>query len=380
MSNRILMVDDESFILDGFRRNLRGKFSVTTAVGPLAGLEALANDGPFAVVVSDLQMPEMDGISFLTKCREQDPDMVRMMLTGQADLNVSMAAVNDGRVFRFLTKPCDVDDLSAALTAGLEQYQLIRAERDLLEQTLNGAISVLTDVLQMVDETSQALAARAALAVQTMTAAAGLSGWEYELGAMLCQLGNLTLPSETAAKLNSGQLLTPAERKMADRAPEAAKRLLVNIPRLESVAEMIGRQDYPPVLDDTTGSDNVVAYGANLLHIAVNYERLLASGLDAESAIAHLEASTQGPIAKAMVAALGDGSQADREYTVELVQIKHLQPGMVLHEDVMTANHLMLLAAGHVITGATRERLETFAQGAALPPALAVRVPVEAPE
>src|SRR4030042_1805929 len=93
---------------------------------------------PYAVIVSDLKMPGMNGIKFLSKVREMAPDSVRVMLTGFAELQTAIDAVNEGNIFRFLTKPCPPDILSRALDMGIEQYRLITAERELLEQTLKG--------------------------------------------------------------------------------------------------------------------------------------------------------------------------------------------------------------------------------------------------
>ncbi len=112
----MLLVDDEPNILDGFRRGLRKNFDLETAAGPELGLAALADSGPFAVVVSDFQMPSMNGFQFLSEVARRNPETVRVMLTGQADLRVAASAVNDGNVFRFLTKPCGTDDLALSLS------------------------------------------------------------------------------------------------------------------------------------------------------------------------------------------------------------------------------------------------------------------------
>src|SRR6185503_12829528 len=97
MTRRILCVDDDVHILQAFERQFRNQFEIQTALGPLLGLKAVAGDGPFAVVISDLRMPDMDGIEFLSRVRQASPDAVRIMLTGNADLNASISAVNEGK-------------------------------------------------------------------------------------------------------------------------------------------------------------------------------------------------------------------------------------------------------------------------------------------
>lgn len=136
---RILFVDDDQAILDSLRRSLCRCYDVVTARGPGEGLAALDASGPVAVVVSDLRMPGMDGVTFLKKVKEASPSTVGIMLTGHGDLTAAMAAVNEGHIFRFLTKPCPVPVLSKALDAALEQYRLAAAERQLLRVTLENA-------------------------------------------------------------------------------------------------------------------------------------------------------------------------------------------------------------------------------------------------
>ncbi len=136
MNNNILFVDDEANILDGYKRHLRKQFRIETALGGEQGLAAVVNQGPYAVIISDLRMPGMDGIQFLSRVREISPDSVRMMLTGHADLENAMEAINKGNIFRFLTKPCMPAVLALVLEAGIEQYRLVMSEKELLEKTL----------------------------------------------------------------------------------------------------------------------------------------------------------------------------------------------------------------------------------------------------
>lgn len=136
---KILFVDDDPSVLDSLRRGLCRCYDVATAKGPAEGLAVLADKGPFAVVVSDLRMPDMDGVAFLQAARKVCPSAVAIMLTGHGDLTTAMAAVNEGHIFRFLTKPCPIPTLSLALDAALEQYRLAVTEKELLRVTLENA-------------------------------------------------------------------------------------------------------------------------------------------------------------------------------------------------------------------------------------------------
>ena len=123
MTEKILLVDDEQYVLDALKITLRRKFDLYIAHGGAEGLELIERDGPFAVVVSDYKMPGMNGVEFLERLRELAPDCVRVMLTGHGDLNAAIAAINQGEIFRFLTKPCPTSVLCEVLSDGLAKYR-----------------------------------------------------------------------------------------------------------------------------------------------------------------------------------------------------------------------------------------------------------------
>ena len=129
ISDLILLVDDEPNVLLGYERVLHGDFKTETAAGGAAALSAIRTRGPYAVVVSDTRMPEMDGIQLLTKVKTLAPDTIRIMLSGYADMKTVLSAVNEGNIFRFLTKPCGKEVLAGTVSAALAQYRLIASER-----------------------------------------------------------------------------------------------------------------------------------------------------------------------------------------------------------------------------------------------------------
>ena len=135
MTDKILFVDDDVNLLASFKRQLRKQFQIETAIGGPQGLELVDQNGPYAVIVSDFRMPHMDGIEFLSRVREIAPDTVRIMLTGNADMQAAIQAVNEGNIFRFLTKPCAMDLLGESLNTGIEQYQRTTREREYNERS-----------------------------------------------------------------------------------------------------------------------------------------------------------------------------------------------------------------------------------------------------
>jgi DNA-binding NtrC family response regulator len=140
----VLCVDDEPDVLEGLRDVLHRSFDVRVAGSGAEGLEILRN-GPdsFAVVISDMRMPGMTGSEFLRAARVIASDTVRMLLTGQADVDAAIRAVNDAHLFRFLTKPCDSQALLCACAAALNQHYLQTADRALLQETLRGSVDAL---------------------------------------------------------------------------------------------------------------------------------------------------------------------------------------------------------------------------------------------
>src|SRR5581483_10002591 len=265
MTNKILCVDDEPKILEAFERQLRKQFDLQTAAGPEKGLQAIAENGPFAVVVSDLRMPGMNGIEFLSRVRQTAPDAVRIMLTGDADLSAAVMAVNEGNIFQFLTKPCPADMLARSFQAALKQNQLITAERELLEQTLQGSIGVLIEILSLVNPTAFSRTHRIRRYVRHLAEQLKLADrWQYELAGTLSQIGCVVVPPEVMDKCHLRGSLTLHEQEILSSQGSVARNLLAKIPRLGKVAQMVAEQTSPW---NGADSSDPVLIGAQLLRV-----------------------------------------------------------------------------------------------------------------
>lgn len=119
----ILLVDDEERLLSAMKRRLSGEFDVITATsGPLA-LKLIDETPSIAVIIADMQMPEMSGIELLKAVREKAPSIRRLMLTGNADQETAVAAINEGKVMRFLRKPSDAEEVKAAIRLALADFE-----------------------------------------------------------------------------------------------------------------------------------------------------------------------------------------------------------------------------------------------------------------
>ena len=367
MSARVLFVDDEPNVLDGIRRQLRNRLKVETANGAAAGLAMIESNGPFAVVVSDMRMPDMNGARFLARVNEIAPDTVRMVLSGQADIDSTVAAVNEGHIFRFLLKPCDTDKLVQSINSGIDQYNLINAEKHLLENTLNTTVKMLVEVLGLINPAAQQRASQIEKYAEAASLALKLPGaWKYRLASVLSQVGCITLPAETLSKVYGGQPMSEEEAKLYESHPEVAGKLLGQIPRLEDVAAMVAGQLRAPAKDLGVGdlaSKNPQQLGAAILWTAVCFDQLVNQGSSATAAarqirelVPHLPPAITEAMVNAPVAA--GGRRESRS-----VGLNDLTVGMVLEEDVLVAKGIHLVPKGVEITDSLLGRLRTIAGG-----------------
>ncbi|MGK7346319.1 MAG: HD domain-containing phosphohydrolase [Candidatus Nitrospinota bacterium M3_3B_026] len=380
---KVLCVDDDPNILDAYKRNLRKQFALDTALGPEEGLEAVARKGPYAVVVSDLKMPGMDGVTFLSKVAETAPDTVRVMLTGYADVNTAISSVNEGRIFRFLTKPCPPDELAKTLAASVEQYRLVMAERELLEKTLSRSVRVLIDILALVNPAAFSKATRLRRYVRHMAAELELAGaWRYELAAALSQVGCVALPTDTLEKAAVGEALTEEEERAWASHPAMAGELLKKIPRLETVAEMIENQRTPfrEVSAAWQGEKiDPVALGGQLLKTAIDFDNLIMEGKPIQKAVAKLldDPGERNPL---LVTALKNIVIKKEGSVPKLLRIGELAPGMTTAEDVRTKNGILLTSKGQEINELILQRLKNFWRNGAIDGRVRVLVPMDETE
>lgn len=375
MKHKILFVDDEVHILNAFRVSLRKVYAVSIAVGPKEGLAVLADEGPFAVVVSDLKMPEMDGIQFLAAVQHRAPETIRIMLTGYADLDAAIAAVNTGQIFRFLTKPCPPETMQQTLAAATRQYALEQAEKELLRGTVRGSIKILTDVLALLKpevfgrcERSKRLAIALGEELQVKNLL------QLEMAAMLSQLGCVTLDDALLEKVARGDILSEAEQSAYDAHPEVAASLLMNIPRMGRVAEIIRQQNAPPA--DTPE----MLLEARLLKVCLDYDALTQHGMDKAQAVEAMRLKSGCYDASLLDALLASDSTKKDPFVRREVALEALAVGMILDEALRDSDGTHIMPKGTELTEAASMRLHNFMQSKSLPPSLLTLVPREMAE
>jgi len=324
-TDRILVVDDDPNLLAAIRRQFR----------------------------SDMRMPGMNGIQFLARASDLSPDTVRVMLTGNADLDTAMHAVNAGNIFRFLVKPCQKDTMEWAVDAAVKQYRLVVAERELLERTLKGSVELLTDILALVNPVAFSRTSRIRNYARQIAGRLRLSGvWQYELAALLSLTGCIALPPDTLSRFYTGETLSADEQELFAKHPKLGRNLLSKIPRLETIAEMIARQQSSfaalALSGDTLPEDSTVI-GGLILKAAMDFDTLISLGHTQTQAFVELK-KHQEEYHPLILEVLRSIEVVDVEVETKVVGIWDLNNLMVLAEDIRTRNDLLVAARGQQVT------------------------------
>ena len=358
---RILCVDDEPRVVDSLAVQLRRDYQVLTANSGLNALRMLKEGGAApTVIVSDMRMPGMDGAALLKQVRNLYPDITRILLTGETGRDAAVAAVNEGQIFRFLTKPCSADLLRTAIDAGVMQHRLVTAERVLLQETLVGCIKALVDILAITNPVAFGRAARIKRLASELADAMNMKGfWQLDAAAMLSQIGYISLPVELVEKLYYGKRLDPDERVLADGAPQVAQKLLRRIPRLEPVLEILGAIQRT----DNSLPEGLIKQGASILSAVVDYDAFVVQGHSTDGAIQKLRANQNRYDLKVVNAleSLTGGSVVSQEACE--VAVGNIKPGMVFVDDLYTHVGTLLVPKGFEVTEAFLERAQNFGPG-----------------
>ena len=297
----ILFIDDDPLLLGTLRRNLGREFHIVTCDDALEGLRLASETGPFAVVVSDLKMPGLDGISLLRRVEEPCPDTVRMLLTGYANLETALKAVNEGHVFRILAKPCSMETVRMAVSACLEQYKLLQARQELaslrrLGKALEGIIFALTALVEARDPYTGGHQRRVAELAEVLGRRLRLDPDRVlglRLAAMVHDVGKVYVPAEF---LNKPGPLSEAEFCIIKSHPKIGADILGPIDFPWPIAQAVGQHHerldgsgYPQGL-----AGDAILFEARIIGVAdvveaMTFYRPYRRGLGLEAALAEIE-------------------------------------------------------------------------------------------
>ncbi len=360
---KALCVDDEPNILNGYVRTLRKVINLDTAESGFAALEKIERYGPYAVIVSDMRMPQMDGVELLKEVKIRSPDTVRIMLTGNSDQETAIRAINDGDVFRFLSKPCEPKVLGKTILAGYRQHELIRAEQVLLGQTLTGAVSALGEVLSLINPAAFGRIARIRRYMVAVARQVGITcDWEMDVFPTLAHIGCVSLSNDLIEKIRRGHAVLSAEEQQLYAAyPALSARLIAKIPRLENVERAIVYQlknfdGSGMPADDVKGHDIPVL--ARLFRLAIAVDGFVSPEQTLQMALPllHERAACFDPeLLAALEVCAGGATQRS-----ERIHVRDLRIGAILARDVLGVDGVLLVAHGQAISETIRDRLLAF--------------------
>ena len=368
MSEQILLVDDELKVLKAYERNLSMDYEIAVESSPEQALQRLKYEGPFAVMLTDYNMPHLNGNELLKEAKVISPDTVSIMLTGNADLEKSMIAVNEGSVFRFLTKPCPIEQLQKCLDDAIRQYQLVNAERELLTKTLNGSVKVMLEILSIMNHSAFSLAQKRSKAAKYIAKELSIENiWAIEMGAMLSDIGMVTLPDDTMQRVLTNQKLCETEQKMIDSLPEMSAKLVGNIPRLEEVGRIVKyhRKNY-----DGSGAphDSIrgtqIPIGARIIHVVNDYFRIVSKGSSPNEAYSMLNLAGDHydkSVLKALAKASKDiSTPKENKNLIQKIGVNGLKIGQILRSDVFGTNGMLILKSNQILGPTHIQRICNF--------------------
>lgn len=349
---RILCIDDDPDILDGLSLSLRGLGDVHLATGGESGLALAASLPTLSVVICDMRMPGRDGAQILAEFSRRHPDTTRLLLTGYSDIADAVAAINTGRIFRFLQKPCPRETLQQVVQDAIRQHALVTAEQELLEQTVRGCLSVLVEGLAVSSPAAYGQCRRLCdLVARVIRQAGGMSTWVPEAAIMLSGLGLVSLDAAVQEKLLLGKLLDASESRGLQEATDSLLKLLDHIPRIAEVRDLLRLLNGLPheALESATEMIPRLQRLADLVTLVREYVRLEASGFTARDALARL--ARRGNVPTTWLSVLEAQLATDRQSgeVRMILPLSLLQPGMVLAQPIHNNNGLLLAPAGHTL-------------------------------
>jgi len=380
--HRILVVDDDPRLLKSFERALGARFDVTTAETAAPAMVILSGEETFSIVISDYKMPGMNGVEFLSWVSKKVPDTVRILLTGYAELDVAIQAVNEGNIFRLLQKPCPPTVLAKAIMDGVRYFELAASKRELMEKTVQESVGILGNLISLVKPEVYGRISRIRPYVRHICKEINPPAlWEAVTGADLSMLGFVVLPASIVEKDLAGKALSPKEQAMFDGHPEFGAKFIWKIPRMEEVARIIAYQekrfDGGGVPQDGIKGEEI-PFGARVLKICLDFDRAVAGGRtygEALNDLASRESWYDPDVFDVMFSMLGENPA----YCERSVYLYGLEPGMIVVNDIVARrgeHEIKLLAAGQEISEMAIEYLERFAANYDIPQPFKVSDPV----
>jgi len=234
-AKKILFIDDDDLILTGYKRLFSDRFDIDIETNGIKALETIQKyPNMYSVVIVDMQMPIISGIEFLKRLKKYHPDISRLMVTGMTDKTIAIDAVNEGEIFRFFEKPCKEESLFIGIMDGIKQHELIVAEKEILNQTLQGIVSLLVELLS---KTHPILFERAKKVVDMIKILSKnniiTNEWELKIAALLYNIGYFAIPDDILKDRDEFR------KEAVKDVPKISAKLISKVKRFSNVSKIL---------------------------------------------------------------------------------------------------------------------------------------------
>ncbi|MFH1626147.1 MAG: HD domain-containing phosphohydrolase [Pseudomonadota bacterium] len=399
--HKLLFVDDEEKILHSLTRLFRKEnYEVFTTTSAREGLETVV-EHEISLVLSDQRMPEMTGTEFLRQVKRKSPDTIRVILTGCTDMAAAVQAINEGEVYRFITKPWDDLELKIIVSHAVKQYELVKENRELtfltkkqntelrdlnrnLEQKVRDrtqeieeknkelkknffdAIKVFVGLLELYNPELGGHSKRVAAISDSIARRCKLGETDVELvevSALLHDIGFIGVPENILNRDPSE--LTPPEKTLVTKHPILGQSAIASIENLREAGlvirshhERFDGKGYPDGL-----KDKEIPLGARIIAVASAYDELVnENGFSKEDALSHLKKQSGYDFDPEVVFKLLDLLKSfEVPSRLEVgIPLHELKEGMVLSRNLYTGGGRLLLARKEPIKEAYIEKIMSF--------------------
>ncbi len=411
-SATLLFVDDEANILSSLQRLFRPLgYQILTAASGKEGLELLQNNN-VDLIISDMRMPEMDGAEFLAQAAQQWPDTIRILLTGYADMTSTISAINEGKIYKYISKPWEDNDITLSVKHALEQKYLekerdrllqltrkqnselqelnanledkVKARTEELRQTMAqlelsheslknsyiSSVKVFSSLIEMREGTITGHSRRVADTAYMLAIKLGMNKEDAQtvmIAGLLHGIGKIGLPDSIIQKPYN--TLNSTEKRKFDKHSIVGEGTLMALEPLHEAAKQIRShlEHYDGKGHPDQLKENEIPLGSRILAVVNDYESLKngtfmkgqVSSEKIRDFIWHNRGKRYDPnIVEAFFKLLGDELNKKENYAT--VMSNGLEEGMTLAKDIISDNGVLLLAKGQKLTEAIIDRIQRY--------------------
>jgi len=354
----ILFIDSNDDAIASLPKVAHEKFELKRVGSYSEAARILHGKAEIAVLVTELYIGGEDPFVFLANCYRDHPEAVRVVLTGRSEFTDALNALNTGRAFRYVKKPCPPEELLKVLAKSVRRHVRKTRELKATRNTLIGSVKAMVDILDLVNPEAMGLSKRIRNRVLDTGRALGIKPlWQLDLAVSLSHIGCVALPGEILEKIDQGKALSPEEQQIFGMHPRIAANLLANIDQMSRIAEIIRNQLMPQHEKQPLES--------RIIKAALDLDRMIKKGADTLTVLKHMRAKDRiydPKVVEAMLALeSGAAHLTQTETAVREICIGELRQGMVMAEDIVNHEGTKLLLRGQAVSKASLVRLQAFA-------------------